>query len=317
MGRILSIYDTHLFRETHGIPSLTDAALRSFGKAVLTVAGADGALSPQERSFLLGHVRAHGGTAALAEELRAFDAKAAKLTDHVTKDLEPQARMLLYTALRVARADGVDEREREMATRAAKLLRVDPAFVPALEGLLQLEDAVLAARIRLLGTSGAGEGAASASVIGTALENEWLYRTHYGMATPVGAATRGKLVKAVLWVAGADKVLSEAERTYALGLARALGAEETEVEALKGFDPAKARIGTILDATTRPFARTILYDALRVARADKVSPPERDAAARMAKRLELDASIVPGIEGLLGIEDALNALRIRMLSAAE
>jgi tellurite resistance protein len=56
--------------------------------------------------------------------------------------------------VKVARADGYAEEERQATRRAARQLGLDEQFVVALEVLLDLEDALNEARARLLAPLG-------------------------------------------------------------------------------------------------------------------------------------------------------------------
>lgn len=142
-------------------------------------------------------------------------------------------------------------------------------------------------------------------------------RQTFGVTFPLTPALREKVGKAILVVAGADGALSDTEMDYFLGLARTWGASDAQLEAFQKFDYRAARLADLLDAETRPLARIILYEAVRIARSDGFAANEREAAARAAKMLGLDAHIVVDIEALLGIEDAVRAARIRLLSPVE
>ena len=151
----------------------------------------------------------------------------------------------------------------------------------------------------------------------TAKYDTHLLREHYGITFTVSDDLRRKIGKAVLCVAGADGELSQVEWNYFLGLARSTGASDAMVQEFKDFDYQSADVKKFLDKETKPLARIILYDALRVARADGVQGLERDSAIKMAKAMGVDPAVIPAIEGLLGVEDALNAARIRVLSPVE
>lgn len=151
----------------------------------------------------------------------------------------------------------------------------------------------------------------------TAIYDTHVLRESYGVTFPVSPELRSRIGKAILCVAGADGDLSPTEMNFFLGHAKSTGATEAQLEEFTRFDYRKADLKTLLDKETRPLARIVLHDALRVARADKVNQPERDAAIKMAKHLGVEPGIVPAIEGLLGLEDALNAARIRILSPVE
>lgn len=164
-----------------------------------------------------------------------------------------------------------------------------------------------------------GPAAAEASPMGriTNIYDTHVIREYYGVTSPIPPEVQMKVGKAILCVAGADGDLSPTEMNYFLGVSKTMGLTDAHLEELMKFDYRAARLSDLLDKSTKPLARIVLYDALRVARADRVNPPEREAAIKMAKLLGLDPGLVTAIEGVLGIEDSLNAARIRLLSPVE
>lgn len=151
MGKITAIYDTHFLRENYGIlQPLPDEVRLSIGKAILVAAGADGDLSKREMDYFLGLQKGLGATDAMLEQWQKFDYRGQRMDALLDKATQPYARIVLYDAIRVARSDGVQTLERDALVRMAKVLRIDPAHVPAIEALLGIEDALNAARIRVL-----------------------------------------------------------------------------------------------------------------------------------------------------------------------
>jgi uncharacterized protein YifE (UPF0438 family) len=144
--------------------------------------------------------------------------------------------------------------------------------------------------------------------------DDFVARETYGIALPLTAEVRRKVGQAVLVVAAGDRDLSKQEMDHFLGLMRSMGAPDEMLEEWQKFDYKAASLKGILDDHTRPLARIILYDALRVARCDGMKGEEREEAVRMAKALGVDVTLVPALEGLLGIEDAARAMRLRLLS---
>lgn len=144
------------------------------------------------------------------------------------------------------------------------------------------------------------------------------FETHYlretsGIPGPVPASQRLNVGKAVLAVAGADGELSRKEWDAFVQIQRGYGASSDMIEEWEDFDYRRANLNRILGAGTKPFARVILFDALRVARADKVGPKEHRAAQRMAKKLGVNAEIVGTLEHLLDADKALHGARMRLL----
>jgi tellurite resistance protein len=124
------------------------------GKAILTIASADGELSAREWSKWKLLARIAGQPQSVIDELSRIDFTREKLETYFTPELRPAARGILHEAVKVARADGYAEEERQATRRAASLLGLDEQFVVALETFLDMEDALNQARSRLLAPIG-------------------------------------------------------------------------------------------------------------------------------------------------------------------
>jgi tellurite resistance protein len=123
-------------------------------KAIMIIASADGEMSPAEWAAFVGGFRAAQMPDAMLEELARFDARNARLEDYLTSDfkhIKAPARVMLYTAIWISRADGhYAAEERAMAARAAKLLGIDDDLLEALENHAALEETAAAGRAALL-----------------------------------------------------------------------------------------------------------------------------------------------------------------------
>jgi hypothetical protein len=126
-----------------------DEAALQIGKAILCVAGADQEITSKEWATYFGLARTYASTEAV-NMIRGFDYKRQKLEQVITPELKPMAKLLVYESIRIARADGFADRERQAAVKVCKLLGVDPGIVPAIEGLLKVEDSLVEARELLL-----------------------------------------------------------------------------------------------------------------------------------------------------------------------
>jgi uncharacterized tellurite resistance protein B-like protein len=102
----------------------------------------------------VGSLKAMGASDALLEELRGFDFKGAKLEDYLSHDyahFTQPGRVMLFSAIWASRADGsYGAGERAQAARAAKILGISSDVLTALEGLVELEFSLAAARAALL-----------------------------------------------------------------------------------------------------------------------------------------------------------------------
>lgn len=312
-----------------GMPTVaTQEYLLKLGKAVAFVAAGDGNVTPTERAALLDLARTYGASAATLEELRTFDARSAKLETVVTPELRPVARLILHDAIGVARVDGFGAKEREAAFQTARQLGVPTGVVTAIEGIFNVADAVRGARLTVIGQPPVPTGANMVESGAGVREREFGVgsapgardrdgsegRERSGSAGPIPKELGVKIGKAILVIAGADGDLSEPELGWFLGMAYAMGAPNEVIEEYAKFDYHSASLTEFLGASTKPFARLILHDAIRVARQDGFGDRERMAAVRAAGLLGLDTSIVTAIEGFLLLEDAVRAARMRVLS---
>lgn len=93
-----------------------------------------------------------------------------------------------------------------------------------------------------------------------------------------------------------------------------LGAAGDLLDSLRAYDPLWAHLSDVPDERRRPFARTIVFDALRTARSDGVSARERALAERAAEHLRLDPTFVVAIENQLEIERAVREARMHLLA---
>ncbi|HVL49195.1 MAG TPA: hypothetical protein VM889_11610 [Candidatus Thermoplasmatota archaeon] len=279
-------------------------------KAILAVAAADGDVTEAETAWLFGSFRALGAPDDAVEALLKFDPRSADLKEILDEEVAPFARLVVHDAIRVARADGLAGREREAARRAARLVGVDAEVVLAIESLLAVDDALRAARAVQLG---AGEPVDFGSPAARSTPNVFV-RERFGTRGEPSRATVEKLARAVLAVASADGALSVGERGWFRSTLRAYGMLPPAIEQLLNQDPGSHDVADALDATLRPLARVVLYEAMHTARADGLAGSERERAVIMAERLGLDAGVVAGLEGIILLEDALRSARVRVLS---
>jgi hypothetical protein len=128
----------------------SDDTLLRVCKAMMICAGADG-LSPAELEYCLGLAHTLGASTASIDELRRFDFEHARLEDFLRADDKFPRRALLYECIRVSRADEVyAESERAAVLDAADLLGIDEDTVVALEGMVEMDQALRRARVRLM-----------------------------------------------------------------------------------------------------------------------------------------------------------------------
>lgn len=144
-------------RQTFGLDQdPTEEDRVNYSKALLVIAGGDGTISDPEWQWFEDAAYAAGAIPAHIEQYRSFDFRNAdlgQLLSRVSSVMTPVAikRTLIYDALRMAKADhALAKGEREMALKAAQLLGIDNVTFLAIEGLVNMEYTLKAARIALI-----------------------------------------------------------------------------------------------------------------------------------------------------------------------
>ena len=117
----------------------------------------------------------------------------------------------------------------------------------------------------------------------------------------------------VMIIAAADGELSTAERDELVGMLLALGVAPTLVDRLRDFNPVGKNIEDFIPPAFSPFARSFIYDAVKVARIDGYAEQERQAVRRVGKILGVTEEVIAQIEGLLDVEASLRTFRIQLL----
>lgn len=296
-----------------GVPlPLPPGLMSNAGKIVLAIAAGDGRITARERETFLSIVRSYGTPEPEVEALRTFQPDPEALGSLASSGAPAFLRCLVYDAIRVARVDGFDDKERAIAEQTVAKLGLEAGLVRAIEALLVIEDALNASRARLLAppmqlpsgwsTQRAADGAeARAAQFGPAGAVQLPREFHV------------RISKAVLAIAAGDRDLTETELAYYVGTSKAMGMPEDAIEEVLKFDVVGAKLDEIVDARLRPYAAVIVYEGLRVARADGVSPRERELAERAAQKLGMDPTFVTAVENQIELEAAVREARMSLL----
>jgi tellurite resistance protein len=143
---------------------------------------------------------------------------------------------------------------------------------------------------------------------------EFAFREIRG-AKPPAAADMEVYGNVLLAIAGADGEISAREWEFLEGLGRSLGAPDQQIDKWRKFDYKGANLDSLLQhAHVKPRGRALLYDAIRVSRADGTyAKEEKAAAARVAKLLGVDAAVLTAIEALVEMETSVRNMRSTLL----
>lgn len=123
---------------------------------------------------------------------------------------------------------------------------------------------------------------------------------------------------ALLTIAGADGEVSEPEMNWLVtNLGKTAGIPKEVIDDIKAFDYRNGDLRSIIleIATDIPlnYGRAIIYDAVRMSRADgSYRPEEQQAVHKAAGILNVNMDIVHALEGLLEMEDSMNQTRIHL-----
>ena len=117
-------------------------------------------------------------------------------------------------------------------------------------------------------------------------------------------------------VAASDGALTEKELAWHVGQGRSVGVPEDVTQESLKFDPVGQRIEDHVDATLQPYARLIVFDALRAAHADGLHQKEEKMARRAAAALQLGEAFSVAVLNQLHVEEAVRQARLTLLRKA-
>ena len=132
----------------------------------------------------------------------------------------------------------------------------------------------------------------------------------------IPAPTFISIARALKCVLAADGEVNGAELNAYLETCRRFGATDEMLAELRQFDPTGTTVEMCfggVDPDSIP-SRTLLYEAIRIAKADgSYADAERAVVKRAADLLGIDADTLANITALADAEQALRNLRISML----
>lgn len=147
---------TNISPTFYGISLVPKNKWREYGFALLTIAGSDGMVSDPELEWLtIDLAKEVGVDEEIVADWEDFDFEDADLDDLFTSfsssTLGGFSKLLIYDAIRMCSADGEYAlEEREQVHEAARILRVAPEVVVAIEALVDLEQAAYKLRLTIL-----------------------------------------------------------------------------------------------------------------------------------------------------------------------
>jgi tellurite resistance protein len=123
--------------------------------------------------------------------------------------------------------------------------------------------------------------------------------------------------KALLIVAGADGEVSDEEWNVIFEFIDSVGGSLELADTLQAFDYSNGQLDQLVKNIKPNLHRHLLFNALRVARADGLSDEERKKAKKLAELTKIDISIASTMEHLLNLEDELRNLKFNLLTGSK
>ena len=153
---------------------------------------------------------------------------------------------------------------------------------------------------------------------GKSLQPTQYAKRRYNLTAPVDFDVAVKYGGVLMAIAGADGELGEAEFQWYVDEQAILMVESEEyIETLRKFDWKNAKLEDLLSGIKYDFPlnfrRSLLYQAIKMSRADGVyHEKEKAAAAEAAEILGIDRSGLVSIEAMAELEDATERLRLAL-----
>ena len=153
---------------------------------------------------------------------------------------------------------------------------------------------------------------------GKSLEPTKYARHRYNITKPVDFDVAIKYGGALMAIAGADGELAEQEFQWYVDEQEMMTVDSKEyIETLRKFDWKNATIEELLSGIRYDFPvnfrRTMLYQAIKMSRADGVyHEKEKAAVAKAAEILGIDSRTVVSLESLAELEEATERLRLSL-----
>ncbi len=297
----------------------------NWGEALLIISGADEVVSTEEMTWLMDYL---GGTIGVGGDVLkrflTFDFRTAQLDQRlhkITADTSIHCgRALLYDAIRMSRADhDYAIEERQAVHGAAVVLGVAPGIAAAIEHIVEKEEAMGVTRLSCIDFDDTYDP--SGTDENPIIQTNPMFKSIYGV-DKVLYQTMESYGNALLWVAGADGVISDDERSWLID--SYAPSMDVPSEISQRWDDIihseQFRCIKIDDQLARIIGpndgrKQLLYDAIRMAWVDGYDQREQDAVIKTAGGLGVTTSLVKVLENLVASEYLLNEMRRALFRA--
>ncbi|AZQ64234.1 hypothetical protein EI427_19025 [Flammeovirga pectinis] len=303
----------------HSCKEVQSKTWMDYVKALLAIAGADGEISQEELDWVFSDfLEVIGASDEEIEEVKKFDFKNVDLAELLSNlDINVPMnykRTLVYDAVMMARADNVySQQEKEAVWKAAEILGVPYFIARTIEGLVNTEKSLEMIRKSLFELEEEGYPIVDLDKLNMKPASI-LERNTFGVKLTC-EQTQRNYGFALMIIAGADGVISEAEKNwYFEQFVKVSNTPKEIAKEVMEYDFSKGNLEEVIDNlkvdVTINFKRTLLYNAIKMASADAEFPEqEKEATDRVAKLLDISEDIAQTIYYLVDTEAKIAKMR--------
>ena len=318
---------TSAAKAIYGFVEVSTDSWLNYAYALLTIAGADDELAEAEMNWILDDFAGMLNVPEdFIEEIKKFDYKAANLEEIIKKiSFNVQInykRALLYDAIKMSSADNdYSEDEKNAVRRSAEFLDVPIYLAKTLEGLVNTEKSIEATRRSIFELDDFKLENLRASIEGLKPTTNFVRNT-YGIGV-TSDEIQLNYGYALMFIAGADNHISEKEISwYKNEIATLSKVPEYIVEKVINVDFKELNIGEIINNFPRnissSFAKSLLYNSIKMARADDDYPQaEKNAVLQTAELLNIQENIANTMNYLIDAEEKVEKMRKTLFEIPE
>ncbi|MEM1135552.1 MAG: TerB family tellurite resistance protein [Bacteroidota bacterium] len=314
MGALLKV--SSAAKEIYGCTEISDESWISYAHALMCISGADDGVSEAELNWLLEDFsELIDANENFIVAVKSFNYNNASLNDIINriqfKDKIDYKRALLYDSIKMAYADNnYSEDEKQAVKKFAELLNIPEYMARTIEGLVNTEKSIEATRRSIFELDDKRISGITDSVRKTTklVQHAYgLYETSDLIDLNYGYA--------LMCIAGADGEVSEQEKEwYQSNFAQISQVPLHITEEVLSVDFAKLDLKEILDKLPHEmslsFSKTLIYNSIKMARADGAYPQEEKNAVRQAAALmEVPSNIMNTLDYLIDAEEKVNQMR--------
>ncbi|MBX2840388.1 MAG: hypothetical protein KTR26_01355 [Flammeovirgaceae bacterium] len=318
---------TSAAKAIYGFVEVSTESWLNYAYALLTIAGADDDVAEAEMNWILDDFAGMLNVPEdFIEKIKSFDYQGANLEDiikNISFDVQINyKRALLYDAIKMSSADNdYSEDEKIAVRRSAEFLGVPIYLAKTLEGLVNTEKSIEATRRSIFELDDFKVENLKMSIEGLKPTSNFVRNT-YGIGV-TSDEIQLNYGYALMFIAGADNLISEKEiNWYKNEIATLSKVPDHIVEKVINVDYQELDISEIINNFPRnissSFAKSLLYNSIKMARADDDYPlAEKNAVLQTANLLKIQENIANTMNYLIDAEEKVENMRKTLFEIPE